>query len=309
MTLFNRTTALALILGCSLLSASADAATLKSVGVAGDDYVRVGDLFDGVDAGADTVLGHAPAPGADMTINARTLLRIATLHNIDWSPKTGAEQIVVRREAHTLNSMDIGDAVKAALERKGVEGNYAVVLSNLNSAVTLPRNLPATAEVTDLNYTPGRDTFTATVAAPSAANPVKTISVAGTIEKTIQVPTLKATVSTGEIIGTTDIEWIDMSERVLLPDTIIDADKLIGKTPVRMVSLGQPIRLKDVTNPQLVARGDEITILYNLGGMQLSAKGKAMQNGAEGDTIRALNVASNRSMSARVTGDRTVTVQ
>jgi flagella basal body P-ring formation protein FlgA len=73
--------------------------------------------------------------------------------------------------------------------------------------------------------------------------------------------------------------------------------------------MGAPIRIKDVTNPQLISRGDEITIIVKEGGMQLTAKGKAMQNGAEGDMIRAVNVTSNRSLTAMVTGDRTVTVQ
>ena len=287
---------------------TADAATLKPNATVNDNYIRLGDLFD--DSGkADLILGNAPQPGNDMVINARTLNRLAATNNIAWKASSVTDQIIVRREAHTVSHDDINLAVKDALDKRGVTGEYTVSLSNLHTAMVLPKNIPATAEVSTLSYTPGRDMFTATVAVPSADNPVRTVNVSGMIERTTQIPVLKAGLRNGDIIGSGDIEWIDVSARTLAPDAIIDADKLMGKTPVRLISTNAPIRMKDVTNPQLVSRGDEITILVKEGGMQLTAKGKAMQNGSEGDLIRAVNVATNRSITAMVTGDRTVTVQ
>jgi flagella basal body P-ring formation protein FlgA len=287
---------------------TADAATLKSTATVNDNYIRLGDIFDDSGKG-DLILGNAPQPGSDMVINARTLNRLALTNNIDWRSSSVTDQIIIRREAHTVSNDDIQNAVKAALDKRGVSGQYTVSLSNLSAAMVIPRNIPATAEVSTLSYTPGRDMFTATVAVPSADNPVRTLNVSGMIERTTQIPVLKSALRNGDIIGSGDIEWIDVSIRTLAPDAIIDADKLLGKTPVRLISTNAPIRIKDVTNPQLVSRGDEITILVMSGGMQLTAKGKAMQNGSEGDVIRAVNVASNRSITAVVTGDRTVTVQ
>ena len=292
-----------------ILTPAAEAATLKTLSVVNDDVIRVGDLFDGTsEASTAAVLGRAPQPGSDMTISARTLSRIATKYQIDWTPQA-TDQVIVRRDAHTVGATEFRDALKDAFETRGVEGSYSVSLNGTNPAIVLPRNLPATAEVTNLKYTPGRDDFTATLATPSAANPVKTINVSGVIERTIEVPVLKASARSGDIIGSTDIEWVDVSQRLLAKDAIVDADRLIGKTPTRVIEMGAPIRIKDVTNPQLISRGDEITIIVKEGGMQLTAKGKAMQNGAEGDMIRAVNVTSNRSLTAMVTGDRTVTVQ
>ncbi len=292
-----------------ILSSSAEAATLKTLSVVNDDVIRVGDLFDGANENdAIAVLGRAPQPGNDMTIRANTLSRIAMKYQIDWTAQS-TDQVIVRRDAHVVGMDEFRGAVKDALTTRGVEGSYTVTLNGLTNAVTLPRTVPATAEVTDLKYTPGRDDFTATLVTPSAANPVKTINVSGVIERTIEVPVLKASARNGDIIGSTDIEWIDVAQRVLPKDAVIDADRLIGKTPTRIIEMGAPVRIRDVSNPQLIARGDEITIIVNAGGMQLTAKGKAMQNGAEGDTIRAMNVTSNRSLTAMVTGDRTVTVQ
>lgn len=303
-----------MVIGFGLLYAvisikSAEAATLKPLAVVNDEVVRVGDLFSDAGEKADVVIGNAPAVGSDITLSARTLLRVAAAHGVQWTPQSASEQVIVRREAHTISPLELQDVVKAALNKQGLSSEYSVTLNELRSALVLPANLPATAEVVNLSYTPGRDFFTATVAAPSAAQPVKTINVSGTVEKTLQIPVLKSSVRAGEIIGSTDLEWVDIAERVLMPDTITDADDLIGKTPARQIALNKPIRAKEVTNPQLVGRGDDITIIFKAGGMQLTAKGKAMQNGAEGDLVRVVNASTNRSVTAMVSGDRTVEVQ
>lgn len=295
--------------GLLFLAVNANAATLKTISTVNDDVIRVGDVFEDAGANGGAVVGRSPAPGTDMTLNARTLLRIAAAYQIDWKPLSVTDQSLIKREAHTVSNLDIEDAIKAALEKRGVSGNYGIVLNNVTTSLVLPANVPATAEVSNLVYTPGRDVFIATIASPSADKPVKTMNVSGTIQKTATVPVMKGSVKKGEIIGSTDIEWVDVAQANLLPDSILDADSLIGKTPVRFLNVGQPLRIKDVENPQLVARGDDVTIIYHLGGMELTAKGKAMQNGAEGDNIRTINVSSNRSMNARVTGDRVVTVE
>jgi flagella basal body P-ring formation protein FlgA len=147
------------------------------------------------------------------------------------------------------------------------------------------------------------------VAAPSAANPVKTITVSGLIEKTTLVPALSSAVKVGEIIGSGDIQWINVASKNMLNDTIVDADQLLGKTPSRSIEANAPIRARDVVAPQMVARGDEILLQFVTGGLQLTAKGKAMQNGAEGEFIRVMNLSSNQSLRGEVTGNKIVRVQ
>jgi len=160
-----------------------------------------------------------------------------------------------------------------------------------------------------LSYTPGRDVFTAVVAAPSADNPVKTLSLSGLIEKVQNVPVLRSSLKAGDIIGAGDIEWIPVTARSTVYDTITDIDHLIGKTPIRSVEAGVPVRGRDLESPQLVSRGDEILIRFNSGSLQLTARGKAMQPGTEGDIIRVVNLGSNQSIRAEIIGDKVVQVQ
>ncbi len=291
-----------------ITNAQAAPSTLKGTAVINDDVVRLGDIFDNTER-ADAVLGAAPEIGKDMTLNAGRLQRIAEVYAVEWKPKSAGEQIIIRRDSHTIDLQTITDALKASLTEKGIQGNFNLDMANLSTGITLPANIDATVEITNVNYTPGRDVFSATVAVPSAEKPVKTVQVSGLITRTVSVPSLNKATRLGDIISASDIAWMDVPERSITNDTILDADDLIGKTPNRILTASRPVRTNDVQMPQLVARGDDVTILYEMNGMTLSAKGKSQQGGAQGDLIRVTNLSSAKSMSAQVTGDRTVTVQ
>lgn len=288
---------------------SAEAATLKSEAVLNASVVKLSDLFDDVPQKKDVIVGNAPAPGQTIILNAKTLKRIASLYDLKWDTAAPAAQIAITRTEQKVSTADITDALKKDLIARGVTGKFDVSLNNVAPSISLPGDLAATAEVVQMNYIPGRDVFSAVVAAPSAANPVKTLAISGLIEKTIQVPVLSSALKSGDIIGSNDIEWVDIPSRNMVRDTIVDADHLIGKTPARMVDARVPVRDRDVVAPQMVARGDEILLQFNQGGLLLTAKGKAMQNGAEGDYIRVMNLSSNQSLRGEVTGDKMVRVQ
>lgn len=293
----------------AFLMVPAHAADLKTESIVNAPVIHVSDIFFDVPATKDVVLGNAPAPGQTMILDARTLKRVANIYDIDWKPASAADQVVLRRTSQTITAEDMIAALKANLAAKGVSGDFGITLNNAAPSVVIPGDVPATIEVAQISYTPGRDIFSATLASPNAANPVKTINVTGLIEKMTEVPVLKSVLKNGDIIGSADIEWVSVPARNMVRDTIIDADKLMGKTPLRMVDAGVPIRARDVMSPQLISRGDDVMINFVSSSMQLSAKGKAMQNGAEGDVIRVMNLSSNQPLQAEITGYKIVKVQ
>jgi len=296
-------------LGILLLCSTAQAAALKNNVTVDGSVIYASDLFDGIAENHDAVLGNSPAPGKTMMIGALTLDRVAKLYDIDWSPSSGSDQVIVTRSAQVLSGDTLANPLREALAARGVVAPFDVLIGNVAPSMTLPGDAPATVEVTQLNYTPGRDVFTAVLVAPSASNALATLSISGTIEKIMQVPVLKSSLKSGDVIGSTDIEWIDMPVRQMVRDTVADADVLIGKTPVRYVDAGSPVRVRDITAPQLVARGDEVMVQFTQGTLILTTRGKAMQPGAEGDVIRVVNLSSNQSVRGLITGDKQVRVE
>lgn len=288
---------------------TANAATLNPQAAISADVVKLSDLFSDIDVKHDAVLGSSPEPGKTLIIGATTLKRVASLYNVDWQPASVTDQVVVTRTASTVTSDQIIEALKQSLAAKGVSGDFALTLGGTVPSMTLAGDVPATVEVAQLTYTPGRNVFTAVVAAPNASAPVKTLSLSGMIEKVQNVPVLRSSLKAGDIINASDISWTSVNARNLVADTIIDADRMIGKTPARAVDAGAVVRERDLVSPQMIARGDEILIQFSSGTLQLTAKGKAMQNGAEGDVIRVMNMASNQAFRAEIVGNKTVRVQ
>ncbi len=292
-----------------LTTKAALATNLKEISIVSGDMLTLGDLFEDVKHNADYVLGPAPAPGQDMVLNARTLYRIATAMDLDWRPHSSAQQLVVRRAATIVPKDNLRLQLKNALAEKGLNGDYKFKFSGILRDIVLPPSAPAEAEIAALSFDPQRDIFEATFSAPSKDKPLKQYAVAGQIERMVRVPVLRETLKHGEVIGINDLDYVDMPQKSVQPDLVIDADDLTGLTPRRMIMAGKPVLANDLMRPQLVERGDQITIYFKQGALVLSAKGKALQSGAQGDLVRVNNTNSNKTLTAQVSGSREVIVR
>lgn len=285
------------------------AASLKDISIVTTDKIMLKDLFDGVSRNANYVIGPAPQPGDDMVLNARTLYRIAIALELPWRPKNSSENIVIRREATIVPFKDIEQRLKDELEEKGLNGNYNLTLNNGNKSIVLPKNLPASVDVSNLDFDTTHDKFTATIVAPSLDNPVKKITVSGSVKRLIKIPVLTSPLRNGMIIGRNDIEWIDIPESDLQHDTLFKEEDVIGLTPRRISYAGKPILKNELQRPQIVNRGETVTILFKEGPLILTAKGKSLQNGAKGDLVRITNLSSSKQIDAIVTAQNEVVVR
>lgn len=287
----------------------ATAASLKDMSIVTTDTIMLKDLFDGVGRNANYVIGPAPQPGEDMVLNARTLYRIALAMDLPWRPKTSSENIVIRREATIVSFSKIEQTLKAELEKHGLQGRYNLTLNNGNKSIVLPKDAPKHVEVSEIDFDTARDKFTATIVAPSIDNPIKKIMVNGSVERLIQIPVLRAPLRNGMIIGRNDVEWVDIPEADLQHDTLFKEEDVIGLTPRRIAYAGKPILKKELQRPQIVSRGETVTIFFKEGPLVLTAKGKSLQNGAKGDLVRITNLKSSKQVDAIVTAQNEVVVR
>ncbi len=286
------------------------AAGLRDIAVVTGDRITVGDIFDGARDNADYVLGPAPQPGKDMVLDARTLYRIAAALKLDWKPQSSADSIVVRRAATVIPVTQIEDVLKSALEKQpGLDDKFTMTMMNSLDPMVLPQGEDASVEVAALSYDATRSMFDATLVAPSKDNPLKKIHLTGQIERIMAIPVLKNSLRNGDLINAHDLDWVDVPVRNVQHDMLVNEKDVLGMTPRRIIAAGRPMIVNDLQQPVLVSRGDEVTISFANGPIQLSTKGRAMQNGARGDSVRVTNINSNKSFDAFVTGSREVTVR
>ena len=291
-----------------LAAASADAAQTRNVVTVKGDLVRLGDLFEGIGEKASVAIAHAPAPGGRAVYNATRLASFAYSHGIAWRPVSRFDRVIIKRASQIISREEIHAALRGELKKRGIARGSEVEFTNRRTYFHLPIGVPATLAVQNLNYERRTGRFTATVTAPADHPSPASLVVTGRVYKVIEVPVLNRRVPRGGVITADDIDWVRLPATQVRRNIIVDEDRLIGKTPRRGLRAGQPIRNGDVRAPVVVAKGSLVTMILKTRSMVLTSKGRAIENGAIGDTVKIMNTRSKTVIEAVVAGVNRVTV-
>ncbi|WP_294330211.1 flagellar basal body P-ring formation chaperone FlgA [uncultured Sphingomonas sp.] len=85
-------------------------------------------------------------------------------------------------------------------------------------------------------------------------------------------------------------------------------EQVIGMEAARALSTGTVVRQGDVMKPQLVKRGEPVTAKIVSGSLVITAAGRALGGGAQGDPVRIVVTATNRTLDGIVDGSGTVRI-
>lgn len=91
-------------------------------------------------------------------------------------------------------------------------------------------------------------------------------------------------------------------------DAISSLAEAIGKQTRVTLYAGQPLRPADLTPAKLVDRNQLIVLLFRRGNLTITAEGRALSPGAEGDTIRVMNTGSKTTVTATLDASGTAIV-
>jgi flagella basal body P-ring formation protein FlgA len=132
--------------------------------------------------------------------------------------------------------------------------------------------------------------------------------VTGFVKATVEVPVVRRSVQRGEIIADADIDYVTMPAAGLTKGLVLDPSDLAGKAAKRTLHADRAVRAVDLMAPILVARNSNVTMIYAVGALQITARGRALADAGEGDTILVLNTSSKRTVEAVVLDANTVAV-
>ena len=273
-------------------------------------YIRLKDLFTNApDAKADTAVAYSPKPGRKASFDARWLYRVARAYGLKWRPLSSDLRTLVTRESILIQTSEIKDAIMSALVEYDLPENPLLELSNKNMTIHVPAETMPEVTVEDVSFNRRSMRFAAVVSVGEKnMGSNQRVRVSGQIHKMIEVPTLSHRVRKGDIIKENDIAWLKLRADRTQRDIIVEADALIGMTPKRHLRPETPIRMADIERPVLVPKGSLVTIILKKPGLSLTSQGRALQNGADGDTIRVSNTNTSRTIEAVVIGSSIVTV-
>lgn len=292
----------------SSLAATSDQVLLRSSTVVEDRIIRLSDLFTSAGDHADTVVAYAPAPGRRAVFDSRWLYRVARAYGLDWRPLTRNDQAVVERASTVISREEIESYIVSALADQTSSSDIKVELSNPRFEIHLPGGASPDIAIEDVVYNQRSQHFSATVVAAAADPNGQRYRVTGRVHRIREIPVLTRTVPSDEVIRESDLEWISVRADHLRRDTVHYSDELVGKSPKHSLRPGRPIRSRDVQDPILVPKRTLVTIYFQRPQMTLTAKGRAMEDGSNGDVIRIANIQSNTVIEAVVVGTGAVSV-
>lgn len=273
-----------------------------------DDVVRLGDIFENVGEKADIPVAYAPRPGRHGVFDAQRLRDIARAHRLAWRPRGRFERIVVGRASQLIQQDAIVAEVRAALDERGIEGEYRVALDRRNMTVHLPTDVTPTLALQDFRYDERTRRFSATLQAPADAPAVRT-PLTGKVERVAEVPVLRLGLGRNAVIAEDNVEVVRLRAADVRRDTILDPQELIGMATRRHLRGGTPVRRDDVREPVLIPKGTTVTMVYRTDTMTLTTRGRALADGSKGAAITIMNAHSKKTVEAVVVDAETVVVE
>lgn len=276
--------------------------TLKPEVTVTGSIVHLGDLFANAGAAAKDPVAAAPPLGMRATYSAAWLRAVASEHHIAWSPASDFDQAAVTRATRSIEAETIAHRLLEAMAGSAAGGNAEIKLDNPAARLLVPAEAGESLAVDGLTLDARTGRFSAFVSAPPGAPDAQRLRVSGRLVVQVSVAVPSRAVAMNEVLGAADIETITLPRSRLASDTLTEASQLIGKSAVHVLRPDQPVRAGDVQAPLLVRKGDLVTIALRTPNMELTAQGKALEDGAAGANIRVTNTQSKRVIDVTVDG-------
>lgn len=288
------------------------APTLRASVSVTSDVVRIGDLIDNAGSAAQIPVYRSPDLGTTGTLTVGQVLAVLRAKQVIGVMTGDVKEVQVTRLARTLASKDIENAVAGALERRFGLGEAANITITFDRSVGETRleasNTGALQPVaTRFDARSGRFDIAFEIANDGNASPTK-LRFTGTAVETVEVAVLTRDIDRAELLKSSDLS-MERRPKAEVTGEPASRDRSIGMQLRRTMRAGTPVRAADIVKPDFVVRDQAVTIIYQVPGLYLTTRGKAIENGAEGDSVSVLNLHSKRTLTGIVTGRGQVTVQ
>jgi flagella basal body P-ring formation protein FlgA len=311
------------LLGLALLATSATSASAQSgddkmalpvlradITVA-SDVVRVGDLVDNAGIESEVAVYRSPDLGTVGTLQVAQVLAALSAHKVIGVDTKGIKEVTVSRLARTLTAKDIKLELARAIEHHGGLGDAANLSLSFDrdlQDVRLEANYTGQLQPASVRYEPRSTRFDVTFAISNDSGATTQLRFTGNAIETVEAAVLTRDVERTDVLKSSDV-MVERRPRIEIGSDAAVRDSVVGMQMRRPMRAGQALRVADLVKPDLVQRDQNVTVIFQTAGIYLTTRGKALDNGTEGDVVNVLNPQSKRTLSGVVTGRGQVTIQ
>jgi flagella basal body P-ring formation protein FlgA len=297
---------LALVLAAPALPGAAWAAqtpVLRPAATVSGPAVRLGDLVAHAGVLADVPLFRAPDLGTTGPVDAAAVVAAARQAGLTGIDTGGLSVIEITRASRSVGADDVIAALRTRLAAAiGVSdpADLAITFDPADMPLRLPVAATGTPRVTDATWSPADHSFRAIVAVAASDGGQVRRAVSGHA-----VPVAKVLVAThdlerGAILGPDDVEIAQRPRAALAGNSLISVAAAVGLEATHTLRAGDALRSSDVVEPELVKRGELVTVVFKAPGMTLTLRGRALRAGHRGDLVSVMNLQSNRILQGTV---------
>lgn len=292
-----------LMLGAGAAAQDMQRPVLKSSAVVTSNIVRVGDLVENAGIIAREPIFRAPDLGYTGTVSADAVANAVRAHALIGLDTAGLTEVTVTRAARSIPSEEIQDAIAKSLSEQyslGAPADIEVRFDREMRALYVDPSATGALYVGRINFEPRSGRFDATIEIPTSSANRGTFRLAGRAHATVEVVTVLRRIERGTVLKDADIAIERVPRNTSGRDVIHDRMQAIGLAARNVLQAGRPLRSAELTKPEIVQRNQTVTMVYDAPGITLTMRGKALEGGAEGDTISVLNEQSKRTMQGTV---------
>ena len=274
------------------------------------DVVRIGDLIDNAGAVAEVPIFRSPDLGSRGAVATDRIVEAIRPHQLIDIDTRGLTEVIVTHASRAITAQEIAARISQALSGHfgmGEARNVTVYFDRDIRALQVESDATGDLQVLGLTYDPRTTRFDVTFDLPTSATlhrqPAR---YTGTALETVPAVTVQHPVEHGEVLKESDLAIVRRPKTESA--AITDMSAVVGLAARHPLRPDQPLRMADLMKPEIVARNDTVTIVYQAPGLMLTLSGQAQEAGALGDTIGVLNVESKRIVQGVISAPGRVTV-
>lgn len=275
------------------------------------DVVRIGDVIENAGTAAQIAIFRAPDLGTTGALPTAQLIAALRNHQVIGVDTRDIKEVSVTRASRALASKDVENQVARALERRnglGEAANISVTFDRDLRDLQLDSSNSGDMRPSIVRFDPRNGRFDVTFEIPNDINPTPTkLRFTGVAVETVEVAIVMRSMDRSEIIKASDVVTERRPKSEVGGDLAL-RDRAIGMQTRKQLRAGQPLKSADLGKPDRVTRDQSVTLIYETPGIYLTGRGKALENGTEGDVVNVLNLQSKRTVQGTVIGPGQVSV-
>lgn len=293
---------------CMVLAAPAAAQTtgstptLKREVTMTSEIVRIGDLVEHAGALSAVPIFRAPDFGETGAVTAERVAEAVRPYGLPLDTQDVTE-VVVTRAGHVIPAKDVKAALARALAGRfglGEANDLGFTFDEELRPLHLRPGVSRDLEPRQITFERRSGRFDVTLSVAGTSSRDLTFHFTGSVTETRDAAIVVAPIARGDMIRQADIVIERRPKAELAGGVLGNLSEVVGLAARRPLNAGQMLRKADLMKPEIVRQNEPVTLVYEMPGIVVTVRGKAVNSGSEGDVVNVLNLQSNRTIQGTV---------